>query len=76
VIVVGVAGNDSMPQVSYPGKYDSIIAVSATNRNDQLARFSNYGGEVVVTGPGNCITSLTTGGSAATKSGALFPPRM
>ena len=72
VIVVGIAGNDGEAQVSYPGKYDSVLAVSATDRNDQLARFSNYGDEVMVTAPGELITSLIPGGSAATKSGTSF----
>lgn len=72
VIVVGIAGNDGEAQVSYPGKYDFVIAVSATDRNDQLARFSNYGDEVMVTAPGKLITSLIPGGSAATKSGTSF----
>lgn len=72
VIVVGIAGNDGAAQVSYPGKYDSVIAVSATDRNDQLARFSNYGGEVLIAAPGKLITSLTPGGAAATKSGTSF----
>ena len=72
VIVVGGTGNDSKPRVCYPGKYDSIIAVSATNRNDQLASFSNYGTEVVVAGPGNLVTSLIPGGFPATMSGTSF----
>lgn len=72
VIIVGIAGNDGRPQLRYPGKYDPIIAVSATNSNDQLASFSNYGAEVVVAGPGNLITSLIPGGSPATMSGTSF----
>jgi subtilisin family serine protease len=72
VIVVGATGNDSKPRVSYPGKYDSIIAVSATDRNDQLANFSNYGAAVMVAGPGNLITSLIPGGFPATMSGTSF----
>ena len=72
VIIVGIAGNDGRSQVRYPGKYDSIITVSATTSNDQLASFSNYGGEVVVAGPGNLITSLIPGGLPATMSGTSF----
>jgi len=72
VIIVGITGNDGKPQVCYPGKYDSIIAISATNLNDQLASFSNYGAEVVVAGPGDLITSLIPGGGPATMSGTSF----
>jgi len=47
VIVVGVTGNDGQAQVSYPGKFSSVNAVSATDPNGRLAKFSNYGSEVL-----------------------------
>ncbi len=72
VIIVGITGNDGKSQVYYPGKYNYVIAVSATNFNDQLASFSNYGDEVAVTAPGYLITSLTHGGSPATMSGTSY----
>ena len=72
VIVVGIAGNDSQPQVCYPAKYPSVLAVSATDRNDRLASFSNYGSEVSVSAPGEKITSLFSGGIAGTSSGTSF----
>ena len=40
-------------RVSYPAAYDDeIIAVSATNANDDLAGFSNYGWEIDFAAPG------------------------
>ncbi len=72
VIVVGIAGNDSQTQVCYPAKYPSVLAVSATDRNDRLASFSNYGSEVSVSAPGEKITSLFPGGIAGTSSGTSF----
>ena len=72
VIVVGISGNDSQSQVSYPGKYPSVLAVSATDRNDRLASFSNHGSEVSVSAPGEKITSLFSGGIAGTSSGTSF----
>jgi len=72
VIVVAIAGNEGLPEVSYPAKYDSVIAVSAINHSDQLAEFSNYGSEIVLTGPGEIITSLIPGGFLATRSGTSF----
>lgn len=72
VIVVGIAGNDSQPQVCYPAKYPSVLAVSATDRSDRLASFSNHGAEVSVSAPGEKITSLFPGGIAGTSSGTSF----
>jgi len=72
VIVVGIAGNDSKPQVCYPAKYPSVLAVSATNSDDRLASFSNQGGEVAVAAPGEQITSLFPGGAVGTSSGTSF----
>jgi len=72
VIVVAIAGNEGLPEVSYPAKYDFVIAVSAINHSDQLAEFSNYGSEIVLTGPGEIITSLIPGGFLATRSGTSF----
>ena len=72
VIVVGIAGNDSHSRVCYPAKYPSVLAVSATDRNDRLASFSNYGAEVAVSAPGEKITSLFSGGITGTSSGTSF----
>jgi subtilisin family serine protease len=62
--------NDSMP--AYPASYDSacIVAVAATNRNDGMASFSNYGVTSVDLGaPGVDITSTWPGSSYNTISG-------
>ena len=72
VIIVGIAGNDGRSQVSYPGKYASVLAVSAIDRHDRLAPFSNYGPEIVVAAPGRRITSLFPGGIVGTSSGTSF----
>lgn len=72
VIVIAIAGNDGTSEVSYPARYDFVTAVSAINDSDRLAEFSNYGSEIVFTGPGEMITSLIPGGFLATKSGTSF----
>lgn len=72
VIVVGIAGNDATPQVSYPGKYASVLAVSATTETGQFAPFSNYGAEVLLAAPGDRITALLPGGTSGTRSGTSF----
>ena len=72
VIVVGIAGNDGKSQVSYPGKYPTVLAVSATDQNDHLASFSNYGPNVAVAAPGEKITSIFSGGYTGKSSGTSF----
>ncbi|MDP6545299.1 MAG: S8 family serine peptidase [Phycisphaerae bacterium] len=56
----------------YPSNYESqyILSVAATDRNDELAYFSNYGGATVDLGaPGVDIYSTVPGGGYAWKDG-------
>ncbi|MBL4635139.1 MAG: S8 family serine peptidase [Kofleriaceae bacterium] len=52
VIIVAAAGNDSSSQLFYPASYDGVISVSATNFENGLSYFSNYGGAIDVAAPG------------------------
>ncbi|HOW86958.1 MAG TPA: S8 family peptidase [Candidatus Aminicenantes bacterium] len=53
VVIVAAAGNDGQPGVLYPAAYDDyVLAVAASDYNDALAGFSNYGPEVDVAAPG------------------------
>jgi len=72
VIIVGIAGNRGRAEVMYPGKLDTVVAISATTENDLLASFSNTGSEVALCAPGSSITSLAQGGGAITQSGTSF----
>ncbi len=72
VILVGIAGNEGTSQVSYPARSPSVIAVSAVDRSNHLASFSNHGIEVDIASPGDKITSLFPGGIVGTSSGTSF----
>lgn len=72
VVVVGIAGNEANPKVLYPGKYPTVLAVSATDATDGLAPFSSWGPEVAVAAPGHEVASLLPGGRAARNSGTSF----
>ena len=72
VLVVGIAGNNGSNTVCYPGSYSSVIAVSATDQDDHLASFSNYGTQVAVCAPGDSVISLYPGGEIAEGSGTSF----
>ena len=75
IVFIAAAGNDGMnndtnPQ--YPASYisDAVISVAATDRNDALANFSNYGATSVdIAAPGVGIVSTTPGNSYASFSG-------
>jgi subtilisin family serine protease len=49
-IVLACSDNDNGP-VRYPAKYPEVIAVGATDHDDQRCRYSNYGPELDVVAP-------------------------
>ena len=75
ILFIAAAGNDSMSNddaPSYPASYDSdnIISVAATDNQDKLADFSNYGRNTVhVAAPGVNIYSTVKGSLYDTMSG-------
>jgi subtilisin family serine protease len=68
VTIVAAAGN-SGGAVSYPARYPEVIAVSATDQNNQIASWSSRGPEVDLAAPGVNIYSTYKGQSYATLSG-------
>jgi len=75
VLFIAAAGNDSLDNdiyPFYPSSYDvpNIVSVAATDSNDQLAWFSNYGLETVDLGaPGVSILSTVPDNAYASYSG-------
>lgn len=57
IIVIAAAGNESTSAPSYPAAYDDVISVSATNRNTELASYSNYGSLIDIAAPGGDFAS-------------------
>lgn len=57
VVVVAAAGNEETDAPSYPAFYSNVIAVAATDQNDNRASFSNFGSWVDVAAPGVSILS-------------------
>lgn len=68
VTIVAAAGN-SGGAVNFPAAYSEVIAVSATDINNNLASFSSRGPEVDLAAPGVSILSTYKGNSYATLSG-------
>jgi len=58
IVMVAAAGNDDSSLELYPAGYDNVIAVAATDQDDNRAFFSNHGLWVDVAAPGVDILSL------------------
>lgn len=62
LLIAAAAGNDGNPpgkgnNVTYPARYDSVIAVAATDSNDKRASWSSTGDQVELTAPGVAVFS-------------------
>ncbi len=63
VMAVAAAGNDDSDNPIYPGGYDKVFSVAATDSDDERAAFSNYGLWVDIAAPGVDILSLRASGT-------------
>jgi serine protease len=52
VLVVGAAGNEGAPQISYPARAPGVLAVGATTEHGCLADYSNDGPQLDLVAPG------------------------
>ena len=64
VLLVAAAGNTYGGNVTYPARYDSVMAVTATYPDDNRASLSPIGQEVELAAPGVNIRSTFVGGSS------------
>ncbi|PIR58960.1 MAG: hypothetical protein COU69_02790 [Candidatus Pacebacteria bacterium CG10_big_fil_rev_8_21_14_0_10_56_10] len=74
VVLVAAAGNSgdgdpSTNEVLYPAKYDSVVAVAATDKSDGTPSWSSEGEQVELAAPGVEIRSTWNDGSYHTISG-------
>ncbi|MFB6309788.1 MAG: S8 family serine peptidase [Salinirussus sp.] len=71
VMLVAAAGNEGPCSdcVLYPARYDSVVAVSATESDDDLASFSSTGPEIELAAPGRYIYSTVPDGGYERWSG-------
>jgi flagellar hook assembly protein FlgD len=68
-IIIAAAGNDDTDEPMYPAALPSVIGVSATDNNDLITWFSNYGSYIDFSAPGESIYSTITGSSYQSMSG-------
>jgi subtilisin family serine protease len=69
LLLVAAAGNEGDNGVLYPAKYDSVMAVAATDVNDVVAQWSSRGPEVELSAPGVGIYSTYINSGYASLSG-------
>jgi thermitase len=69
VVQVAAAGNTGSGYILYPARYTHVIAVGATDANDNRASFSNYGAELDLVAPGVSIYSTRLGSSYGYRNG-------
>jgi len=71
-VIFASAMNYSSSTPYYPAACNNVVAVSATNRDDTIASFSNYGNWVDISAPGVSILTTNNGGGYGTWSGTSF----
>ena len=65
VVIVAAAGNNSDDARNYyPANLPQVITVAATDHNDNIAYFSNWGSKIDVAAPGVDILSLRAAGTS------------
>ncbi|MEV4559711.1 type VII secretion-associated serine protease mycosin [Kitasatospora sp. NPDC049285] len=72
VVVVASSGNDGNEGLTYPASYDTVLAVGASDRNNERAPFSQYGDFVDVAAPGVDMLSTVPKGGQCTDNGTSF----
>ncbi len=75
IAVVTSVGNEARGITNtdlYPASYGSVYGVAATDFNDRLASFSNYGIAVDVAAPGSFVISTAPNGRYAAAWGTSF----
>ncbi|GAE36608.1 S8 family peptidase [Halalkalibacter akibai] len=57
VLLIAAAGNTGSAGISYPARYNSVMAVGAVDSNNNRASFSTFGNELEIMAPGVSILS-------------------
>ncbi|MFW6143779.1 MAG: S8 family peptidase, partial [Patescibacteria group bacterium] len=68
-LLIAAAGNNGNDTPVYPAAYEGVLAVSATDQDDNLANFSSFGENIFVAAPGVSITSTELDDSYKSKDG-------
>ncbi|MER7833917.1 type VII secretion-associated serine protease mycosin [Streptomyces sp. NPDC095602] len=75
IVVVASAGNDGLDgnvKKTYPASYEGVLAVAASDRNNERAAFSQSGDFVGVAAPGVDMITTVPGGGHCADNGTSF----
>ncbi|MGW0558299.1 type VII secretion-associated serine protease mycosin [Streptomyces sp. NPDC002926] len=75
IVVVASAGNDGMNgklKDTYPAAFPGVLAVAASDRNNERAVFSQAGGFVGIAAPGVDVVSTVPGNGQCVDNGTSF----
>lgn len=79
ILLVAAAGNngyDRKGTITYPAKYDSVVAVGAIDKANERASFSSVGRELELVAPGVDILSTIPGGYASYNGTSMASPHV
>jgi subtilisin len=79
ILLVAAAGNNGFDRkgtITYPAKYDSVIAVGAVNQMNERANFSSVGRELELMAPGVGVASTVLGGYATYSGTSMAAPHV
>jgi type VII secretion-associated serine protease mycosin len=71
-VVVASAGNEGLDQPTYPAAFPGVLAVGASDYNDERADFSEMGDFVGVAAPGVDMTTTWPAGGLCAADGTSF----
>ncbi|MGO4273127.1 S8 family peptidase, partial [Paenibacillus sp. TAF58] len=69
VALIAASGNDNTERPGFPAAYPEVLAVAASDSQNNKAPFSNYGDYIAVTAPGVSIASTYPNNQYAALSG-------
>jgi len=72
VVVVAPAGNAASTDKVYPAALPEVLSVAATDSQDRLTRWSNYGDWVSLAAPGEEVTIMGDDGKLKATNGGSF----
>jgi len=69
VLMVAAAGNDALEGLTYPARYEEVVAVSACDATGRHLYFANRGSEVDLSAPGLSVQAAGSGDTLVGFSG-------
>ncbi len=69
ILIVAAAGNGGAENIMYPAAYSQVICVGATDRDNNIASYSNYGFQLDIVAPGTEVVTAGLNNSSITVSG-------